>query len=320
MRFLHTKTGGHSTARRILVTGASGFIGQALIQHLAHAGYTVTALSRQPLTLPRVRCVSIADYADGDVLAPLLAGQDVVIHLAALAHQRNATAVAFDSNVRTTEALARACAQAGVGRLVLLSSIGVYGPAQAGRPFTETSPTTPTEPYAVSKLACEQVVAHELAGRDWVIIRPPLVYGPHAPGNFGQLQRAVARGAWLPLGRATPLRSFVGLDNLVDFIALCSVHPAARQQAFVVADGEDVSTADFIRAIGRALGRPARLLNVPLSLLRGLAGLLGRAETVDKLLAPLQVDARLARLELGWTPPYTLAQGLQRAAVPTPAI
>ena len=307
--------------RRILVTGASGFIGRALVRHLARVGHRVTALSRQSLALSGVRCIGIADYTDPAALTPLLAGQDVVIHLAALAHRRGEQAsTAFDGNVRATAALAQACRQAQVQRLVFISSIGVYGRPRTIAPFTEDTPFAADEPYAASKIACEQVVQQELADRDWVIVRPPLVYGPDAPGNFGQLQRAVARGLWLPLGRATPLRSFVGLDNLVDFIALCAVHPAVRQQTLVVADGEDVSTADFIRAIGHALGRPARLLNVPLPLLRGVAGLLGRAEAVDKLLAPLQVDARKARQQLGWTPPLTLAQGLQRAAAPAPEI
>lgn len=304
--------------RRVLVTGASGFIGRTLVQQLTHIGHKVTALARQPLALSGIRCVTVADYTSAAALLPLLDKQDVVIHLAALAHQRNATAGAFDSNVSVTRALVQACIEADVGRLVLLSSIGVYGSPHSDGPFTEACPTNPSEPYAASKLACEQVVAHDMANGDWVIIQPPLVYGPQAPGNFGQLQRAVARGLWLPLGRATALRSFVGLDNLVDLIALCTTHPAARQQTYVVADGEDISTANFIRAIGTALGRRARLLDVPPALLRRLAALLGRADVVDKLLAPLQVDASKARQQLGWTAPYTLAQGLQRAvAIPS---
>jgi len=311
---------------RIAVTGASGFIGRALVPHLAHQGHAVQALARAPIQAPGASTATVTNYEDVAELTALFHNHDVVIHLAALAHRPPASlgdaesaAAAFAANVRSTRAVTQACLAAGVQRLVLLSSIGVNGRHSAAAPFTETTPPQPAEPYALSKLQAEQAMQQLLAGQqalDGVIIRPPLVYGPNAPGNFGQLLRAVARGLWLPLGRAQALRSFVGLGNLLNFIALCAHHPAARNQLYLIADGHDVSTADFIRHMARALGRPARLLNLPLTLLRVLASLAGRADAVDKLTVPLQIDCGKARAQLGWIAPYTLDQGLQQAAAP----
>lgn len=315
-----------SESLRMAVTGASGFIGHTLVQHLARQGHAVLALSRTPVKAQGVTAAAVTNYDDVAELTALFRGCDVVIHLAALAHRQPASlgdaksaALAFAGNVRSTRAVAEACLAAGVQRLVLMSSIGVNGPHSTIAPFTETTSPQPVEPYALSKLQAEQTMQHLLAGQtalDYVIIRPPLVYGPNAPGNFGQLLRAVARGLWLPLGRAQALRSFVGLGNLLDFITLCAQHQAARNQLYLIADGDDVSTADFIRHIAQASGRPARLLHVPLPLLRAAAKLLGRADAVDKLTVPLQIDCRKAREQLGWIAPYTLDQGLQHAAAP----
>jgi nucleoside-diphosphate-sugar epimerase len=311
---------------RVAVTGASGFIGGPLVQYLAGQGHTVLALARRPIQVQGVAAATVSNYEDVAALTALFHGHDAVIHLAALAHRQaaslgdaEAVAAAFAGNVRSTRAVAQACLAAGVRRLVLLSSIGVNGRHSTSAPFTETTPAEPTEPYAISKLQAEQAMQQVLAGQqalDYVIIRPPLVYGPHAPGNFAQLLRTVARGWWLPLGRARALRSFVGLGNLVDFITRCAQHPAARNQLYLIADGHDVSTADFIRHIAQALGQPARLLHVPLALLRTLAAWAGRAEAVDKLTVPLQIDCGKAHAQLGWVAPYTLDQGLQQAAAP----
>ncbi len=318
-----TEAGAHP--QRILVTGASGFIGRALVAHLARCGHEVLAVSRAAVAADGVPSARVPDYTDVARLTELLRGHDTVIHLAALAHRQlsgdaKAVAAAFASNVASTRAMAMASAAAGARRFILISSIGVNGPRTDARPFTEEDAPQPAEPYAFSKLQCE-LVLRDVIGQhpsmDFVIIRPPLVYGPNAPGNFGRLLRAVARRTLFPLGGVTNQRSFVGLDNLLSLIELCTRHPDARNQVYLASDGEDVSTAEFIRRIGQALGTPARLLNIPLPLIRVPARLAGRGAQIERLVASLQVDSGKARRQLGWTPPLSLDEGLRRAAAGT---
>lgn len=297
-----------SHPRRVAITGASGFIGRALAARARGAGQQVIALSRSDGSVP-------GDYDDADALARMFTGADAVAHLAARAH-RGGTDGDFECNVRAARTVARAARLAGVPRLVLLSSIGVNGNVTRGKPFAEDDAPAPVEPYARSKLRCEQVVQDMLAGSAtaWSILRPPLVYGPNAPGNFGRLVRAVAAGIPLPLESVRNLRSLVGVDPLGDAILLCASHPAAANQLFLLADGDDLSTPAIIRCIARGLGRPARLWSAPPALLKTAAGLLGRARTAESLCDSLQVDASKARRLLGWTPAPGSAQGLALAA------
>ncbi len=308
--------------QRVLITGASGFIGRALATYLVRRGHTVTALSRAPVAMVGVQWAEVQTYIDIARMTHLLRGHDVVIHLAALAHRQisgdaKTIAAAFATNAVATHAVAVASATAGLRRFILISSIGVNGQHTEARPFNEEDPAQPAEPYAVSKLQCELAlydVAAQHPSMDFVTIRPPLVYGPNAPGNFSQLFQAIANRSLLPLGAVTNLRSFVGLENLLDLIELCMYHPQARNQIYLVSDGEDVSTAEFVRRIGLALGTPARLLNIPLPLIRMLARLAGRSTQIERLVASLQVDSNKARRQLAWTPPLTLDEGLRRAA------
>ena len=312
---------------RVAVTGASGFIGRALCTYLVGCGHSVLALSRAPQTIHAVQCAQVPSYTDVKQLTDLLHGCDVVIHLAALAHRNiaggaSAAAAAFAANVDATQATALASAAAGVRRFVLISSIGVNGQSTDTVAFDEVTPPQPTEPYAVSKWQCElalrDVVARH-AGLEFVTIRPPLVYGPDAPGNFSQLLQAVARRSLLPLGAVANQRSFIGVENLVNFIELCAHHPSASNQIYLISDGEDVSTPEFIRRIGQALGTPARLMAIPLPLLRLLAGLLGRDAQVARLVASLQVNSGKARSQLAWGPPVSLDEGLRRAVQGAPS-
>ncbi len=308
--------------QRILVTGASGFIGRALVAYLAHCGHEVLAVSRAPATAGSVPSARVPDYTDMARLTELLRGHDTVVHLAALAHRQlsgdaETIAAAFATNVAGTRTVAAASAAAGVRRFILISSIGVNGQRTDARPFTEEDAPQPAEPYALSKLQCE-LALREVVGQhssmDFVIIRPPLVYGPGAPGNFGRLLRAVARRTLFPLGGVTNQRSFLGLDNLLSLIERCTRHPGARNQVYLASDGEDVSTVEFIRRIGQALGTPARMLNIPLPLIRLPARLVGRGAQIERLVASLQVDSGKARRQLGWAPPLSLDEGLRRAA------
>ncbi len=311
--------------QRILVTGASGFIGRALVTYLAQQGHEVTAVSRTPIKSCLATTIPVMGYTEIPLLRDIFRGHDIVIHLAALAHRQvsgntQEVAAVFAANVSATDAVANACADAGVRRLILISSIGVNGNQTKGHPFTENDVPQPAEPYAVSKFECELVLRQVIdrnPSMEFVIIRPPLVYGPHAPGNFGKLLQAVRSRRWIPLGRIDNLRSLIGLENLLHFIELCARHPEARNQVYLVSDGEDISTPGLIRRLAAALGHPDRLLNTPVSLIRLIAGLAGRGNQIDRLVSSLQIDSRKARTQLGWKPPRSLDEGLACAVSDT---
>jgi len=215
-------------------------------------------------------------------------------------------------NVEATRGLAEAAGKAGVGTMVFVSSIGAVT-TRSEVPLSESAPCWPTTPYGFSKLEAEralQEVASE-TGLRVVVVRPPLVYGPGAPGNFGLLHRAVERGWPLPLALVRNRRSFVYVGNLVDALIRC-LEPAATGATFHVADREVVSTPDFVRRLAAARGRRARLFPVPPRALRLVGAALGRGDAVARLLDSLVVDAGLIARVLDWSPPYTLDDGLAR--------
>lgn len=251
----------------------------------------------------------------------LLAGRNVVIHAAARAHVLNDRAerpidVFRAANTVGTLRLAEQSAKMGVQRFIFLSSVGVNGNCNC-RPFTEADEPAPQEPYAVSKLEAEQGLMQlaKFTGMEIVILRPSLVYGPGAPGNFGRLLEAVRRGFPLPLGAVTHnRRSLLALDNLVDMIVRCVVHPSAANQLFLVADNEDLSTADLLRRLACALEIPLYLPSVPLWILSAAATMLGKRDLMDRLCGSLQVDITKAKQLLDWTPPVSVDDGLSRVA------
>lgn len=292
--------------RRLVITGARGFIGRALVARATAAGHQVLALSRSD--------GSVASYEDADSLAQACTGADAIVHLAARAH-RGGTQEDFDVNVRATRAIAQAAVRAGVPRLVLVSSIGVNGNVTRRKPFDESDPPAPVEPYAHSKLRCEQELRAVVGGSRtrWTIVRPPLVYGPDAPGNFGRLVRAIRRGLPMPLASVRNRRSLLGVDSLADALLLCALDPRAADQLFLLADAEDLSSAEIVRCIARGLGQPARLWSVPPTLLKAAATLAGRARLAESLCESLQVDASKARRTLDWTPEPHPAEAIARA-------
>lgn len=309
---------------KLLVTGANGFVGQALCAGLRRAGHGVVAGVRRPQGLEdEVVLPALEDDEAWD--AARLVACDAVVHLAARVHvmQEQALdpgALYRQANARATLSLARAAVRAGARRLVFLSSIKVNGEGTvAGHPFTAADTPAPQDPYGISKHEAEEGlrrIARE-TGLEVTIVRPPLIYGPGVKANFASLLRAVRRGLPLPLGAATNnRRSLVALDNLVDLLITCIDHPAAANQTFLVSDGEDLSTADLIRRMGQALGTPARLLPVPTSLLRLGATALGKGDVAQRLLGNLQVDIAHTRDTLGWAPPIGVDEGLRRAAAP----
>jgi nucleoside-diphosphate-sugar epimerase len=307
---------------QVLISGANGFVGHALCAEAVARGLTVRGVTRAPVDLPMdVENFVIGSIDGNTVWRGPLAGCDAVVHLAARAHVIHEAATdplaEFRRvNLHGTLNLARQAAVAGVRRFVFISSIGVNGAETLQHPFTPHDVAAPHSPYAVSKHEAElglQALAAE-TGMEVVIIRPPLVYGPNAPGNFGSLMRWLKRGVPMPLGAIHNRRSLVALDNLVDLIVLCLTHPAAANQTFLVSDGEDVSTTELLRRMGQAMGRPARLLPVPASWLKLAAAMVGKPDVAQRLCGSLQVDIEKTRRLLGWTPPLSLVEGLRRAA------
>lgn len=309
---------------KVLVTGATGFVGRALLRHLAASeGFALRALvRRQPEdAVPGCEYVVGPDLGDGELPTGLAQGCDAVVHAAARVHVMRETAadplaLYRQVNVRGTRALAEAAAAAGVRRFVLLSTVKVYGEQSApGHPWREHDPTATSDPYAVSKLEAEAALraACAAAGMEYTVVRLPLVYGPGVRANFLALADAIARGVPLPLGAVRNRRSMLALANLVDFLTVCLSHPAAANEVFNVADATPLSTADLARGLAQALGRPPRLVPVPAWALRSALRLTGRGDTAARLLGDLEIDTGKARKRLGWQPPVSIEQGLREA-------
>lgn len=313
---------------KVLVTGANGFIGAALVRYLNATGRASrAAVRRQALagsTLPADQeIVAVGDLGPDTDWRAALAGVTTVVHTAARAHvlQENATnplALFRVVNVAATLRLARQAAAVGVQRLVFLSSIGVLGVTSGSRPFTATTPPAPYTPYALSKWEAEdglRTLASE-TGMEVVILRPPLVYGPGARGNFARLVMALRRGLPLPLAGIDNRRSLLALDNLIDLVACCMDHPTAAGQTFLAADGEDLSTTEMVVRLGRAMGRRPRLFMLPEGLMRSFARMAGQPGLAHALLDSLQIDIASTRKALHWRPVIDVDSGLQRALEP----
>jgi nucleoside-diphosphate-sugar epimerase len=308
---------------RVLVTGAKGFVGRALCLELMRRGFEVRGAIRSlpSLAVPPETTVVVGDVGADTDWAAALHGVGTIIHLAARAHILRDRAMDpltefCRVNLAGSECIARQAVAAGVRRLIYISSIGVNGAETFNRPFTADDAVQPHSAYAISKHRAElalRKIADESA-LEVVIIRPPLVYGPAAPGNFGQLVRYLLRGVPLPLGAVHNRRSFVALDNLIDLIAICIGHPMAANGVFLVSDGEDISTTQLLRRLGHALHRPARLLPVPAVLLRLAAAAIGKHELAQRLCGSLQVDIVRTREVLDWSPPTTVDDALARTA------
>ena len=308
----------------IAVTGASGFVGRALVTQAGlHARFGVQAWVRQ---LPGRPLDGVSYVCSGDLSGEHwkheIWDSEVVVHTAARVHviadgASNPLAAFCRVNVQATLRLARQAAQAGVRRFVFISSIKVNGESTAtGHPFLASTPPAPRDPYGVSKMEAEQGLREIAAqsGMEVVIIRPPLVYGPEVKANFLTMMRWVSRGIPLPLGTIDNRRSLVALDNLLDLILTCVDHPAAANQTFVASDGEDLSTTQLLRRMGTALGKPERLMPLPPALLWAGAALVGKPGLAQRLCGNLQVDISKTRELLGWTPPISVDEGLRSAA------
>lgn len=309
----------------MLITGATGFVGRALVPALAADGYCVTAVARRTPDPGRFNTGSEICWVglgelNGDLdWREVVSGQEVTIHLAAEAHERAAgrsLESLRDVNVAATCELARQARSAGVRHFIYLSSIGVLGPFSV-EPLNEAAPLAPAEPYAQSKAEAESMLWALADGvMPMTVIRSPLIYGPSAPGNFGRLLTWARSGMALPLGAVTEnQRSLLSRQNLVDFIRHVLTTSCSHNQTFHVCDEGITSTANLLKTLAQASGRQPWLIDVPPSFLRRAAWLVRREKLIDQLLGSLVVDAQKARQTLGWQPRWTLQEGLRRAVM-----
>ena len=308
----------------ILLTGGSGFVGRALQAALKKQGRSFR------VSLRKVQDVDLADTTnviqcalspDADWSAAL-SGVTTVVHCAARVHvmKEDASVDPLTEfrriNVEGTLRLARQAAQAGVKRFVFVSSIKVNGElTPKDLPFTPEQAPSPADPYGMSKWEAEEALMALSAetGMEVVMVRPPLVYGPGVKANFALLMNAVRRGWILPLGAIDNKRSLIGIDNLIDFLIRCIDHPNAANQIFLVSDGQDLSTSELVRCMGRVAGLRARLVTIPVWMLQIGATLLGKKDMFQRLCGNLQVDISKARTMLAWTPSISVSEGLKRA-------
>lgn len=310
---------------RVLLTGASGFVGRAVQARLLRDGeHELRSAFREiPSQLPGglETCLAPA-LGPGADWSEAVQGVDAVIHCAARVHVMDEQAADplaefRQANVEGTLRLARQAAAAGVRRFVFVSSIKVSGEhTLPGEPFRADDEPQASDPYGVSKREAEDGLLALAAetGLEVVIVRPPLIYGPGVKANFRSLLNLLEHGVPLPLGALKNRRSLVALDNLVDLLVLCLSHPAAVGQRFLVSDGEDLSTTELLRRLARALGKPALLLPIPVSWLKAGAWALGRSDLSQRLCSSLQVDIEKTRELLGWTPPVSPDQAMADTA------
>jgi nucleoside-diphosphate-sugar epimerase len=308
----------------VLVTGASGFVGNAVVAQLELlSSYSVRSAVRRADALARQKNTSVVvcDLAPSADWTPALTGVNIVVHTAARVHsmaeQANDCLDDFRQiNVEGTLNFARQAARAGVQRFIFISSVKVMGETSTlDHPFCEEDQYAPQSAYAISKMEAEQGLRAISSGSamELVIIRSPMVYGRGVRANFMALVHAVERGIPLPFGIVHNRRSLIALDNLVNFVLLCLEHSRAANQTFMVSDAEDLSTPELVRRVGATMNKSARLLPVPVSLLHFGAILLRKRDIYQRLCENLQVDISKAQRLLGWSPVVSVDEGLRRA-------
>ncbi|KVE27453.1 NAD-dependent dehydratase [Burkholderia vietnamiensis] len=309
----------------VLVTGANGFVGQAVVRALqAQRRISVLGAVRGTHTLPpgvRTLALQADDFTDLGSRWPAGVRCDAVVHLAARVHvmqDRSGDPLAAyrATNVEGTLRVAKAARAAGARRFVYVSSIKALAEASTGQPLDERYVPAPSDPYGISKLEAERALRDYAAGAglEIAIVRSPLVYGPGVRANFEQFIRAVAAGIPLPLGAVDARRSMVFVENLADALVRCAIDPRAANETFHVTDGHDLCIAELVRALARHLGAPNRQFSVPVAWLRLAGRLTGRMDQVQRLVGELRVDSGRIRDVLGWQPPYTVDAGLQATA------
>ncbi len=303
--------------RRILVTGATGFVGRALCPALADLGYEVVAASR----MKGAGILTVSDIGPETDWTEALESVDMVVHLAARVHVFNDPAADPEAeyvrvNVEGTRRLAQAAANAGVRRFLYLSTIKVNGDSSGSGTFSEDDQPAPDDAYGRTKWEAEKAL-FEIAGNspmEAVVLRPPLVYGAGARGNILSLLKICEKAPPLPFAAIANRRSMIYLGNLVDAIIAGLTRDAAADNIYLVCDGDDVSTPELIRRVAKSLGRPARLVYIPPSMLRLAGKIFGKSDMVSRLLDSLSINDKKIRKQLEWSPPFTMQQGLEETS------
>ncbi|MES9887356.1 MAG: SDR family oxidoreductase [Candidatus Sedimenticola sp. 6PFRAG1] len=306
-------------ASKVLVTGASGFVGRHICKRLSHGGVPLRKAVRSQADSAGI---AVGDISCNTDWSRALGNVDVVVHTAARVHVMSESAddplsLFRKVNVDGAISLARQAAQAGVRRLVYISSIKVNGEStEPGQVFTAEDIPEPGDPYSVSKYEAEQSLLEfaSVSGMEVVIIRPPLIYGPGVKANFYRMMQWLMKGVPLPLASVDNMRSMVGLDNLVDLIVTCIKHPAAANQILLVSDGEDISTPELLKRMSIALNSPVRIFPCPIVVLKACSALVGQQEAARRLCDSLQLDISKTCDLLDWTPPISLREGLEITA------
>ncbi len=302
----------------VLVTGATGYLGSAFCRSSTANQWNVVRGGRLAPPNARQDWIAYGNLGSSPIDSGLLKGVDIVVHFAGKAHVEptdEAIAAARLSNVEGTRDLVEASAEAGARRFVFISSALVLeGSVDQDGWVNDDSTPKPISPYGQLKCEAEQIVREtaETTGMEWVIVRPPMVYGPGSPGNLKRLVQLISTRLPLPLASAKAPKSFIFVDNLISALEVLLDHPAVCNQTLLIADDETMSTADLIRSIAACQGQNARLFPVPQNLLRGLARLANRTNDVDRLFKPLALDASQIKQLTGWKPPYSSQEGLAR--------
>lgn len=302
---------------KVLVTGATGFVGQSLASKVNNLFDTIALVRTESNALPE----NVQQLVASNIFTVSLPDNiDVIVHLAGRAHVLNdksldPLAEFREINVEGTLQLARQALEKKVKRFIFMSSIGVNGAVTQDAPFTEDCLPQPHADYAVSKWEAEQALQKLFTGSDTelVIIRPPLVYAAHAPGNFARLLKLVITNLPLPFVGTENKRSFVALENLVDFIQICIDHPNAANETFLVADQNPISTRELVQYLKQGMGKPARFIYIPQPLMKLGAACIGKAKLYEQLFESLEVDTTKAQKLLGWKAPLTIQQAMLQA-------
>jgi len=309
---------------KYLVTGGSGFVGSALLELLKNKGCKVNTTCRNSIDQDRLKLYSekvlAADLSSYVDWSEILEGVDIVIHLAGVAHVRKVTDGSSleekfrKTNVTATLELANQSLLAGVKKFIFISSIGVNGSSTDEFPFVYDQNPNPIEFYAKSKYEAELGLKDIFGDTNisLMIIRPPLVYGPNAPGNFNDLLKLVHSGVPLPLGRARNMKSLISIYNLVDLIFTVANSNVVSDQTFLASDDDDISLVDLLHKIGQSLDKNIRIFNCPEQILMGFGKLVGKTESVRKLFCSLQVDLSHTKDVLDWSPKYSMDVSLKR--------
>ncbi len=310
--------------KKILITGASGFIGQHLCKSLSKLSNSIRGTVRSPdkfLINDDIEYRPVGDIGLKTKWKDVLAGMDYVIHCAGIAHKMHSSKEPdfyHSTNVEGTKALAEQAVETGIKRLIFLSSIKVNGKSTGKvnekMKFSHNDFPEPKDDYAISKLEAEKILfkISAISRLEVVVVRLPLVYGYGVKGNLARLTKFVKSGIPLPLSLIKNQRSMIGMDNLVDLLIRCIDHPQASGKTFLASDGEDLSTPELIKLIASSMERKANLFPCPIFILKFLGSVFGRSEEINRLVGSFRIDSSYTKKTLDWTPSLSVKEGIRR--------